>query len=200
MVIENKPKKESIRMLKEANYDSDPVKAWKESIDKAAALREEEETRACETTFQTETVEEGQPDYNYILNMPLWSLTKERKDDLLAQRDAKQKELRILKSKSPSDLWREDLKKLEEEYKKAEVELAADERAAAEAAEKKLKMAAASTTGRTGAIKSRKLVAETRPDPMGRRIIPTVDADIIKKVEGNKKRRIKTESDQNEGS
>ncbi|KAK4474630.1 hypothetical protein MN116_001765 [Schistosoma mekongi] len=200
MVIENKPKKELIRMLKEANYDSDPVKAWKESIDKAAALREEEETRAGETTSQTETVEEGQPDYNYILNMPLWSLTKERKDDLLAQRDAKQKELRILKSKSPSDLWREDLKKLEEEYKKAEVELAADERAAAEAAEKKLKMAAASTTGRTGAIKSRKLVAETRPDPLGRRIIPTVDADIIKKVEGNKKRRIKTESDQNEGN
>nr|AAW27326.1 SJCHGC07717 protein [Schistosoma japonicum] len=61
-------------------------------------------------------------------------------------------------------------------------------------------MAAASATGRAGAIKSRKLIAETRPDPMGRRIVPTVDADIIKKVEGNKKRRIKTGNDQNEGN
>uniref|UniRef100_A0A3Q0KH18 DNA topoisomerase 2 n=1 Tax=Schistosoma mansoni TaxID=6183 RepID=A0A3Q0KH18_SCHMA len=200
MVIENKPKKELIRMLKEANYDSDPVKAWKESIDKAAALQEQEEARTDEAVSQTEAVEAGQPDYNYILNMPLWSLTKERKDDLLAQRDAKQKELLILKSKSPSDLWREDLKKLEEEYKKVEAELAADEQAAIEAADKKLKIASTTTAGRVAATKSRKLAMETRPDPMGRRIVPTVDADIMKKVEGNKKKRNKTENDPNEGN
>ncbi|CAH8586237.1 unnamed protein product [Schistosoma turkestanicum] len=200
MVIENKPKKELIRMLKEANYDSDPVKAWKESIDKVAALQEQEEAHTDASTSQTEAVEAGQPDYNYILNMPLWSLTKERKDDLLAQRDAKQRELSILRSKSPSDLWREDLKKLEEEYKKAEAELAADERAAIEAAEKKLKIASATTAGRAAATKSRKLATETRPDPMGRRVVPAVDADIMKKVEGNKKKRNKTENELNEGN
>ena len=31
---ENKPKKEIIQMLKRRGYDSDPVKAWKESQDK----------------------------------------------------------------------------------------------------------------------------------------------------------------------
>lgn len=31
----------------------------------------------------------GGPDFNYILNLPLWCLTKERKDELLKQRDAK---------------------------------------------------------------------------------------------------------------
>ncbi|CAH8664527.1 unnamed protein product [Heterobilharzia americana] len=196
MVIENKPKKELIRILKEANYDSDPVKAWKASIDKAAALHDEAE----ESGPQIEPVESGQPDYNYILNMPLWSLTKERKDDLLAQRDSKQNDLRVLRGKSPSDLWREDLAKLQEEYKKAEVELAADERAAIEAVEKKLKVASTTAAGRVEATKSRKLAQETRPDPMGRRIVPTVDADLMKKVEGNKKKRTKADNILNEGN
>lgn len=29
------------------------------------------------------------PDYNYLLNMPMWYLTKEKKDELCRQRDAK---------------------------------------------------------------------------------------------------------------
>ncbi|CAH8866181.1 unnamed protein product [Trichobilharzia szidati] len=194
ITIENKPKKELIRMLKDANYDSDPVKAWKESIDKSAAA-EEAEAEAEASASQSEIPESGQPDYNYILNMPLWSLTKERKDDLLAQRDAKRNELRILKSKSPSDLWREDLAKLQEEYKKAEAELAADELAAIEAAEKKLKAASVTQAGRAAATKTRKLAKETRPDPMGRRIVPKVDADMMRKVEGTKKKRTKPEDD-----
>ncbi len=29
------------------------------------------------------------PDYNYLLSMPMWYLTKEKKDELCKQRDAK---------------------------------------------------------------------------------------------------------------
>lgn len=29
------------------------------------------------------------PDYNYLLNMPMWYLTKEKKEELCKQRDAK---------------------------------------------------------------------------------------------------------------
>ena len=32
---------------------------------------------------------DGTPDFNYILSMPLWNLTKEKKDDLCRQRDNK---------------------------------------------------------------------------------------------------------------
>ena len=32
-----------------------------------------------------EEVEEGAKDFNYILNMPLWTLSKERKEALLKQ-------------------------------------------------------------------------------------------------------------------
>lgn len=41
--------------------------------------------------------------------MKLWSLTLEKKNDLLKKRDEKQAELDILKKKTPSDLWQIDL-------------------------------------------------------------------------------------------
>lgn len=55
------------------------------------------------------------PDFDYLLGMTMWSLTKEKKDDLLRKRDEKQTELKILQDKSPKDLWVEDLDKLLEE-------------------------------------------------------------------------------------
>ena len=48
-------------------------------------------------------------DFNYLLSMQLWCLTKERKDDLLKQRDNKSEELYQLRKKSPKDLWMDDL-------------------------------------------------------------------------------------------
>lgn len=38
LLVENKPKKELIRMLQDMGYDSDPVKAWKESQEKVGHL------------------------------------------------------------------------------------------------------------------------------------------------------------------
>lgn len=51
------------------------------------------------------------PDFNYILAMQLWSLSKERKEALLKLRDEKAEELRILRRKTSRDLWKEDLDK-----------------------------------------------------------------------------------------
>jgi len=59
-----------------------------------------------------ETSDSKGADYNYILNMSLWSLTNEKRDALLKLRDDKAKELRVLHSKTPPDLWKEDLDKL----------------------------------------------------------------------------------------
>ena len=41
--------------------------------------------------------------------MPIWSLSKEKVDQLIKQRDTKQNELIELSKKSINDLWREDL-------------------------------------------------------------------------------------------
>lgn len=69
-----------IEQLKSRGYRSDPVKAWK-----AETSDDHEEGEAEEE----ETQDKGQPDYNYLLSMQLWSLTRERKEELLKNRDKK---------------------------------------------------------------------------------------------------------------
>lgn len=48
----------------------------------------------------------------------MWSLTKEKKDDLLRQRDEKIVELKRLQSRTPISLWKEDLDNLLAELNK----------------------------------------------------------------------------------
>lgn len=49
--------------------------------------------------------------YDYLLNMPIYSLTKERYDELRKKVAEKKSQIKELKSKSERDLWQEDLKK-----------------------------------------------------------------------------------------
>ena len=44
--------------------------------------------------------------------MTMWSLTKEKKDELLKQRDLKVAELHRLQARTPLSLWKEDLDNL----------------------------------------------------------------------------------------
>jgi DNA topoisomerase-2 len=52
--------------------------------------------------------EEG-PDFDYLLGMTMWSLTMERKDDLINKKNDKEAELNDLRMKTPGDLWINDL-------------------------------------------------------------------------------------------
>lgn len=58
---------------------------------------------------EAESASKTGPDYDYLLGMTMWTLTYEKKDELVRKRDNKQTELRILQAKSPKDLWKEDL-------------------------------------------------------------------------------------------
>ena len=40
-------------------------------------------------------------DYDYLMTMQMWNLTKERKEKLLQQRDQKKHELTVLRGKTP---------------------------------------------------------------------------------------------------
>ncbi|XP_042363967.1 DNA topoisomerase 2-alpha isoform X2 [Plectropomus leopardus] len=165
LVIENKPKKELIRMLQEMGYDSDPVKAWKEAQEKNEEAMEEEGEE------EEETEDTSGPDYNYLLSMPMWYLTKEKKDELCKQRDVKLTELNTLKKKSPADLWKEDLAAFCEELERVE----AKEKESAIIPAKK----------GAGKGKAAKVKQETLPTPQGRRVVPRVTSAM--KAEANKK-------------
>lgn len=76
---DDKSNNDVIKQLLSRGYDSDPVKTWKKSLTSSDDDNESEKTR---------DPEEG-PDYNYLVSMQLWSLTKEKIEELLQNRDKK---------------------------------------------------------------------------------------------------------------
>jgi DNA topoisomerase-2 len=59
---------------------------------------------------QDQTVNKPEPaNYDYLLGMAIWSLTRERYERLMKERDNKEGELTDLLKKSPKDLWNIDL-------------------------------------------------------------------------------------------
>ncbi|XP_059141501.1 DNA topoisomerase 2-alpha-like isoform X2 [Physella acuta] len=179
IVIENKPKKELIQTLVRKGYDSDPVKAWKEAQNKGK-----------DDLMDTEEEVESGPDFNYILSMPLWNLTKEKKDELIKHKESKADELRSLRRKSPKDLWRDDLDAFLVTLQ--EVEESEKDSGSVDAKPAKL--------GKLGKLKPKKAILDTMPSPAGRRIVPKIssahkskgDKDAAKKLF---KERIKKETD-----
>jgi len=74
-------------------------------------------TRAADSSSDGgETGAGAKPDkeFDYLMNMPLASLTKEKIQDLREDAKKARKELETIKLASPEDLWRADLDKLEQ--------------------------------------------------------------------------------------
>ncbi|KAL3044252.1 hypothetical protein OYC64_003987 [Pagothenia borchgrevinki] len=177
ITIENKSKRELIRMLVQKGFESDPVAAWTKAQEKA----QEEEAR--DGNESDGSVDSGSgPNFNYILNMPLWCLSKEKVEDLLKQRDHKRSELNDLDKKSPEDLWKEDLAVFIEELDKVEAQEREDDNIG-----KGVKM----VKGKVGKPKAKKLnLEETLPSLYGRRVEPPTQAlrsDSAKKLSRKKK-------------
>ncbi|KAE8596726.1 hypothetical protein XENTR_v10016221 [Xenopus tropicalis] len=177
--IENKTKRDLIQMLVQKGFESDPVKAWKEAQEKAT---EEDDLQDPNEDNSSDSGTGSGPDFNYILNMSLWSLSKEKVDELVRQRDIKSKELNDLKRKSPPDLWKEDLAAFVEELDRVEAQEKEDVLAG---------FAGKAIKGKIGKPKMKKLqLEETLPSLYGRRVEPQISAmkaDASKKMLKKKK-------------
>lgn len=104
LVVSNRKKNELLLDLKKRNFRPfwDKIKAQEDQT----AENEQDE----EAIDNTNDLDKG---YDYLLGMKLWSLTQEKVNELLRQRDEKQHELERLKSKTAEDLWKQDLDNLE---------------------------------------------------------------------------------------
>ena len=69
--------------LVERGFASDPVETWKESVKRPTI---DDNTRS--EASSTSSADHG-PNFGYLLNMALLSLSKEKKEALLKQRDNK---------------------------------------------------------------------------------------------------------------
>ncbi|XP_061109573.1 DNA topoisomerase 2-beta isoform X2 [Conger conger] len=178
--IENKSKRELIRLLLQRGYESDPVAAWNKAQEKSL---EEEDADANDSDGSVDSGSSSGPNFNYILGMPLWCLSKEKVEELLKQRDSKKGELNELQRKSSEDLWKQDLAVFIEELDRVE----AQEREEMSAG-KGVKL----VKGKVGKPKVKKMqLEETLPSPYGRRVVPQVTqamkADASKKMTKKKK-------------
>lgn len=114
--------------------------------------------------------------------MSMWMLTEERKNELLKQRDQKLAELKVLRSKSPSQLWLEDLDDLSKKIDEVE-EAERLEEAGLNKKKKPVKKETAFGKMRTAASKKRPGKDETKPSEDGMEIEYMVTEEMLKKFE-----------------
>eukprot|EP01133_Synstelium_polycarpum_P020247 gene20247-24276_t len=116
LIISNVKKVDLIKKLKEMKFDrftKSASKGAQDKIKKSAKDKEEEELAAEEEEeggdSDKEVMDEDSKGYDYLLSLPLWSLTAERVKKILAEKEAKQKELDILNATSISTMYSRDL-------------------------------------------------------------------------------------------
>ncbi|XP_077544092.1 DNA topoisomerase 2-alpha-like [Haemaphysalis longicornis] len=167
--IENRRRKEMMETLRSRGYDPDPLVIWKQQqqqqsnpVDSQTGSQDEEDGDMADDADK----DGGSVHYNYLLGMPLWSLTRERKEDLLAKRDSKRQELEILQQKTPQDLWEEDLDVFSAKL---------DEVEQAERDEESSSKSKAAKVGKAGRAKGTSKKTEAEPSVTGERIIPKIE-------------------------
>ena len=168
--IENKKKKLMIEELQRKGYDSDPLKAWEKANSGAGS---EEETSV--EGEQAEEEESKGPDYGYLLGMPMWNLTLEKKEEILKKRDDKQQELKRVQGTTKEKMWETDL----EEFSTNLDEVEAKE--AEEDSKDSTKVVAKGGKGKKGGGRGSKkgeVKVETLPSADAERISPIIAEEL----------------------
>lgn len=145
--VNNVKKAELMKTLKAQGY--------KQFFPQQRAKSPDEEEESGNEEDEDETTTSLSKGYNYLLSMPIWSLTMEKVDSLRRELEGKEEELDRLKNMKPEDIWLEDLEALEESIADFEEDIKLDEederkaRSAYHKANKKSKQGSSkkSTTG-----------------------------------------------------
>merc|ERR1711971_1500062 len=168
--VENKKRKIMISELTRRGYDSDPVKAWKKAQLSAQEALDESLEEDNDEEKSDEDEDNSGPDYDYLVGMPMWNLTEEKKAEYLRKRDEKQAELRRLQATTKEEMWETDL----EEFLAKLDEVEDLEKAEAEAG-----LSGKNTKKQKGGRKGgATLKQEALPSPMGIRVVPRIADDL----------------------
>ncbi|KAF5361648.1 hypothetical protein D9758_007365 [Tetrapyrgos nigripes] len=89
---------------------------------KKAPTEDEEAEEEMEQAEEEEAITGTTTDYDYLLSMPIWNLTKEKIEKLRQQAAGQEAELLAMLKKTPKEMWNEDLDKFLEEWTKSEEE------------------------------------------------------------------------------
>ncbi|KAJ2722639.1 DNA topoisomerase 2 [Coemansia sp. Benny D115] len=108
LVVNNRKRNELIKELRDRDYTPMP----KQAKPIVAGDPDSEEGAPAEEAS----------DYDYLLAMPIWNLTQEKVDKLLKERDVTQKKLEELLSRTPIDIWSQDLDEVEKKWDQMVIE------------------------------------------------------------------------------
>lgn len=101
LIVSKKSKPKLVAELREKKYEAFPKNK--------DAKKAGETDDVVENTDDPADEDGGARDYDYLLGLPIWSLTQERVDKLKTQMVDKKKQLDDLKALSEKDLWCSDL-------------------------------------------------------------------------------------------
>ena len=184
--VENLKKAEIVQILRKAKYDPDPINKWKKRIQRELGYQMDDKADNSnnnngDTEEGEEDTDDGKKDYDYILSMPIWNLTTEKKDEILKQQKQKGEELRLLREKSKETLWLDDLEEFLVELDKIEAKEKEEEMVSQAKSFKAGKAHTAAAGGRAKKDQSKR--PEYLPNPDGERVEPKVDKELVTKLE-----------------
>ncbi|ANQ06316.1 DNA topoisomerase 2 [Plasmodium coatneyi] len=112
LIVNKKKKKVLVEELYRKGYDpyKDINKIKKEEIFEQELLETADNPEDNEEIIAGISVK----DYDYLLSMPIFSLTLEKVEELIAQHKEKEKELEILRNITVETMWLKDIEKVEE--------------------------------------------------------------------------------------
>merc|ERR1719321_765619 len=110
-------KKHNFKALKEWKGDEDKEAGDDEENKEEDDDEEESEQEVDEEKKKKRETKKGVLDYEYLVGMPIVTLTMEKVQELNAQKDLKLQERDALKAKKPKTIWLEDLDVLEDALK-----------------------------------------------------------------------------------
>ena len=170
--VMNKKKKVLIDELFKAKYESDPVKAWKRKQRRERGLSAVDADEQGADGSDDEDVDSAK-DYQYLLGMPIYSLTLEQKEKLLREKGKIEQQLEDLKKQTPDMLWKSDIADLLEALDKFETDMA---KMTADADEK-----VQAKTVKKGKKRGGKNLLAVDPSASGDRVNPVI-TDKMKKA------------------
>lgn len=179
--VENMKRVDIIKLLKSRNYDPDPVLKWKQRIMRDDG-HESNDLNEAEQEEETAGGSDEKKYFDYLLGMPIWNLTLEKKEEILKQQKAKGDELAALKAKSANQLWLDDLEHFLSELDKYE----AKEREEESVSQLKAFKASLKEKGNSGRAKAAVFTKSTKleylPCEEGERVEPEIDQALLSKA------------------
>lgn len=162
------------------------MRKWKEKITKEKGYLHDVAAPSEAQDVPMDTEDTSKNDYNYLLSMPLWNLTLEKKEEILKQQREKNQELKNIQMKTPDQLWLDDLDEFKAELERVEAQEKDDMQMTVKKSLKNQDKHTKSSSGfnvnqflKRNATPVKKY--EYMPSTTGERVVPKIDSQLIEK-------------------